>query len=88
MTLNIDGEYREVIIEIKTMSAIVSQNTASVRANETNYFLWCTFCDKNFKQCIENKLYRVQTIHHALIMKVNMVLFTIADKNTATNDID
>ena len=80
MTLNIDGEYREMIIEIKTMSAISSQNDASERANETHYLLWCTFCDKNFKQCIENKLYRVQTIHHALIMKVNMVLFIIADK--------
>ena len=70
----------KVGIEIKFMTAATTKINASDKARKSNMLLRCVFGDSNFKDTISNKSYRMQVINHALIMGVNKVLFTIAEK--------
>ena len=79
--LQIDGRLKEAVIEIKSMTTVGTKIDATNRSDKSNMLLRCTFGDNNFRDSIPNKSYRMQALHHALVMKVNTVLFIIADKN-------
>ena len=79
--MNIDGVLQNVPLEFKTFSAYISWEASLQIANEIGKYNRCTFGDNLFKNAVDNMGYRVQVLHHALVMKTEYVLYIAAGRN-------
>ena len=82
--LNVDGDIHSTLIEIKTFSALSSSEEAEAFANDFSKLNRCTFGDNIFQKGIKTILYRVQVLHHAVVLKAKYVLFIAVGKNSIT----
>jgi hypothetical protein len=67
-------------IEIKTMASANTLTEAKTIATQLFQLTYCTFGDENFMKGVKSE-YRSQCIHHACVMRVNLVLFVVASES-------
>jgi hypothetical protein len=69
-------------IEIKSYVAPKSQDQVATNRAGLRRFEKCAYGDSVFNRIVNNSGYRVQILHHAMVLKLNHILFVQADKNT------
>ena len=80
--MSIDGGERTIVpIEIKTYSATKSYEKAQSFAATEGLFVCCDYGDSTFVKAIPIIGYRIQVLHHAMVMKSEKVLFITAQRN-------
>mmetsp|Transcript_20111 Transcript_20111/g.30578 ORF Transcript_20111/g.30578 Transcript_20111/m.30578 type:complete len:141 (-) Transcript_20111:549-971(-) len=77
MEINAYSTIHPTAVEIKTMSGATTLAEARTIGTQLNKLSLCRFGDQVFKKGVKTQ-YRVQYIHHASVLKLNRVLFTVA----------